>query len=217
MGRLRHEGKSNRYQIQTIQFNHREILRLRALGMTNKEIAARLGLSQQSISIVANSDLGNTKLKQLSDARDVEVMEVRKQIRELAPLAIETLRAAMEGEDVPHHVRVAAAKDSLDRGGFAAPKQVQVTHGHFTPEDIEGMLNRAVEAGAIVDVELEQSEPEVEAEISEEQAQELLDDMLKVTPPEVDLPKLGGNGSPLGEAFSPEDFGPLGQAVELEN
>ena len=60
--------------------------------------------------------------------------ELDTQIRDLAPLAITTLRRLLVDEDTPPSVRLAAARDALDRVGFVPPKR----------EEREGlMVNKA--------------------------------------------------------------------------
>jgi uncharacterized protein with NRDE domain len=69
--------------------------------------------------------------------REVRAMlreELDTQIRDLAPLAITTLRRLLVDEDTPPSVRLAAARDALDRVGFVPPKR----------EEREGlMVNKA--------------------------------------------------------------------------
>ena len=76
----------------------------------------------------------------------------------LAPDAIEAIQQIMMNEELPANVRLSAAKDVLDRAGYAAPKQVNVSNTtlNLTGDDLEGLkaiaLQRAQANGMVIDV-----------------------------------------------------------------
>lgn len=147
-----------RYQPKQLNERHHEILRLAMLGYSNTEIAARLSCTPATVSIVRNSGLGRQQTSLLRAEADHSALETAKRIRELAPDALEAVREIMMNEDMPANVRLSAAKDVLDRAGFAATKQVKVssTNVHLTGDDLDSLktiaLERAQMNGLVIDV-----------------------------------------------------------------
>ena len=72
-------------------------------------------------------------------------------------------------EEMPANVRLSAAKDILDRAGYAAPKQVNVssTTLTLTGDDLEGLkaiaLQRAQANGMVIDVSPDREASEEDA------------------------------------------------------
>lgn len=152
-----------KYQPKELNAKHHEILRLALLGYSNVQIAERLNCTPATVSTVRNSGLGRQQASLLKAEADHSAIETAKRMRELAPNAIETINQIMANEELPAAVRLNAAKDVLDRAGFAAPKQVQVnsTSLTLTGDDLEGLkavaLQRAQMNGLVIDVTPEDS------------------------------------------------------------
>jgi hypothetical protein len=126
--------------------HHHEILRLAIMGHSRDEISEKVGCTPQTVTNTLNSRLGQEKLALLRAERDTSCTDVASAIRELAPRALEIMSEVMENGTTPAGVRLAASKDLLDRAGFAAPKQVQVTSvtAHLTHDEIKELKDRAM-------------------------------------------------------------------------
>lgn len=157
-----------KYQPKQLNEKHHEILRLAMLGYSNVEIAERLSCTPATVSIVRNSGLGRQQASLLKAEADHSALETAKRIRELAPDAIEAIQQIMMNEELPANVRLSAAKDVLDRAGYAAPKQVNVssTTLNLTGDDLEGLkaiaLQRAQANGMVIDVSPDREDSEEE-------------------------------------------------------
>lgn len=154
----RRATSGRKYQPKQLNEKHHEILRLAMLGYSNVEIATRLACTPATVSIVRNSGLGRQQSSLLKAEADHSALETAKRIRELAPDAIDAIQQIMLNEEMPANVRLSAAKDVLDRAGYAAPKQVNVssTTLNLTGDDLEGLKNialqRAQANGMVIDV-----------------------------------------------------------------
>lgn len=147
-----------KYQPKELNAKHHEILRLAMLGYSNVQIAEMLHCTPATVSTVRNSSLGRQQSAVLKLRADHSAIESAKRLRDLASGAIETINNLMLDEDVPANVRLGAARDILDRAGYAAPKQVNVSSTSVTlsGEDLESLkmvaLQRARENGLVIDV-----------------------------------------------------------------
>lgn len=156
-------GKSQtferKYQIQQMSQVHHEIVRLTLLGWDQKSIAESLGITEVCVSYTQNSRIVMDKLALLRMQRDASSVDVAAAIRDCAPRCVEILNEVMESSATNPGVRVAAAKDLLDRAGFAAPKVIKTEnlHAHLTAQDMEDIKRRAIgyglESGVILDAE----------------------------------------------------------------
>lgn len=157
MGRL--PSNNRKYEIQSLQERHREILRRLALGQAPKEIATSLSITPQVVHYVKNSHIGKRELGLIQGARTADAIEVTNQIQELAPEALDTLESLMGDEkESPGSLRAKIAIDILDRAGHGAvKKQLNVSH-HLSQEDIDDIKMRSKEVGRdngiIVDAEV---------------------------------------------------------------
>lgn len=144
------------YEISHMTDRHHEIARRLLLGQSNKEVAQAMGITPQMVSIVRNSGCVREKLTTMHGARDLDSVDLAKEIRELAPKALRVMEELLESHDTPKHVRLAAARDMLDRAGFAPVKKVDLNNQHIvlSGEDIERMKQRAfaIAGDVIVDV-----------------------------------------------------------------
>lgn len=141
---------TRQYTIQRVWERHHEIKRLLLLGLSNKVIAKRLGVTPQNISDVRNSPIFQEQLAVLEAARDAESVDISKVLLEDAPKSIKLLHDVRDGKlDATLQLKVSVAQDLLNR----VPQTAKVTnvrgeiaHGIFTPEDINQMKERANEA-----------------------------------------------------------------------
>jgi transcriptional regulator with XRE-family HTH domain len=123
------------------------------LGLGNKEIASRLGVTPQTVSDVRNSPIVRDRLALLEASADAEAMDLKAETIRICQGSIKFLEEVQEGMDrgegAPLHLRVRVAEGFMDR---AVPKRVQgeFVHAHLTGEEIEDIKKRAREGGLIV-------------------------------------------------------------------
>lgn len=137
------------YSVKRVWESHKEIMRRVLLGQKNVEIAKALGITPQTVSNVRNNPLVREQLSMLESLRDNRTVDISRDIKELSPLALAVMKAAMEDPGSPWGVKVRAAMDLLDRSGNQAPKQVQVLHAHLTHEAIQDIKDRARRIGIV--------------------------------------------------------------------
>lgn len=143
------------YQIQQLSARHQSILQMIAIGMKNVDIAERLGITAQSVSIVRNSQLGREKLNSLVQRTDDNVVDLKKRFEELGPLAADTLEDLLTDKTVPSATRANIAKDLLDRAGHKPVERKEVL-GALLTTDVLNDLKQQYERtkyGPVKDVE----------------------------------------------------------------
>ena len=163
-GRRAAPGERKTYVAKNLWQRHHEILNLHVLGAKGTEIARRLNITPQSVSNVINSPLAQQKIAAMRAVRDTEVLDVRKEVQDLLPAAMDTYREVLMKKDSDPKLKVQVANTIvMDLAGHAAPKKVAgvVAHVMTTPE-IEELKKRGLEAGkalgCIVDGEVVEDE-----------------------------------------------------------
>ena len=156
------------FSIVEMHAKHHEIARRLVLGQKPKDIANSLGITYQSVIIVKNSPVVQEQIAILSGARDSEVVDVAKQIRDMAPKCLKVIEGIIDAGDddvrVSKEMQVKTALSMLDRAGHAPQKNVNVRgiHAIVTPADLQRIKSRAVEIGitegTIVDIESDTTE-----------------------------------------------------------
>jgi hypothetical protein len=146
------------FQITEMHEIHHEIARLLVLGHKPKDVAEHLKVSYSTVINVKNSPIVIEKMELLRGARDAEVVDVAKQIRELAPKAVEVLTDIIEDDDEATGMKMKASLAILDRAGHGVPKNVNVrgVHAIVSKDDLMAIKQRAVEIGlnaGVIDVE----------------------------------------------------------------
>lgn len=150
------------WEVSDIWDIHHQIKRRIFLGQKNTEIARILGCTKEQVSSVRNSPVIQDELKKMQADADKDAVDVKAAVKKLAPKALRVMEQILDDENVLANVRFNAAKDALDRGGHAAPQQINHLHGHFTADDILEMKNRAkqlaansgtIETDDVIDVE----------------------------------------------------------------
>ena len=147
----RHPSGERKYEIEHIWDVHREILRRLVLGQSRKQIAEDLGITPQTVTNVANSQVAQRELERLRNERDEQVKDVKKIIERASVKAALVLEEVIEDPGARGSDRVRAAIDILDRAGHGAVKKV--AQMHLTPEDIERIRERGIELAREVVVE----------------------------------------------------------------
>lgn len=161
----RHPTGSRKYNIGYLWDRHHEILRLNAIGLSHQGIATMLGITPQTVSNTVRSNISQPIIDEFRLNRDGSAVDVKRTIEKLAPEAVSKVRDIMRSADLK--TSLAAAKDLLDRGGFAAPTKVDIRKMsmHVTAEDIERLKQRQIEKGVIVKANSKPPPERVEAEI----------------------------------------------------
>lgn len=139
--RFNENGNEN-YSIEQIWDHHAEIARLLAVGLRPKRIAADLGVTEQTVSNVRNTPQIKARLEELQSARDKTIIEIREQVKERVPKALEVMDEVMENENAKDNDKLRAALGILDH---AIPRQSNNTiiGALVTSDDIDEINNRA--------------------------------------------------------------------------
>jgi len=153
-------GMRRTFEVSKMWEVHHEISRLIFLGFKNEEIAERLGITTATVSYTRNSKIVQDKLKLMKGARDAETIDLSKEIRNKAPIALKLLEDIMNGEGVVGEnasppLKAKTAENWLDRAGYPAQKAGTGDthlHAHFNAVEIEELKKRAIESGVVVDV-----------------------------------------------------------------
>lgn len=158
MGRHALPETIRKYQIGQMWDIHHEICRLAVIGMKSIDIAGHLNVTPAMVSYVLNSDIVKRQLSHLHAVRDLDSIDVAKEIQELTPRAIKKLDTLLDCGDTKIESKV--AMDILDRAGYAAVKTLRTSniHAHFTKDELDDIKLRAKEVGLLtdyIDVEIE--------------------------------------------------------------
>ncbi len=142
-----------KYQIKVLWDRHREILRLRLLGHFPKDIAVVLGITVPVVNYTINSALGRRHLALMRAARDVETIDVAKEIDKMVPKAIKILDGILDEtnpEQASIMLRAKVATDVVER---KLPKvsRVENLHAHFTADEINEIKDRARGMGSVAE------------------------------------------------------------------
>lgn len=149
MGRHRLPETHKQYQIEQMWELHHEVCRLALIGMKQVDIANHLGVSPVMVSYTLRSPIVQRQLNQLKAVRDIDAIDISKEIQALAPKAVRVLEDMMDSE-LPN-LALSAAKDVLDRAGHAAVKTIRSEniHAHFSSDEIADIKKRAAEVGLL--------------------------------------------------------------------
>lgn len=142
--------KKKGWQVAEMWDFHHEIARRLILGQNNKEIAEALNCTDVQVSNVKNSPVVKDKLTIMRAVRDAGTIDLAKEIADLAPIALQRIREAIEtgsilGREVSASLILKESNGILDRDQGKAIQRIDTrnVHGHFTLEDIERIKERA--------------------------------------------------------------------------
>ena len=128
---------------------HRAAMRMQIAGHTNQDIAKELGFNEQRLSVIMNSPLYTEEKEKME--RDVKREFVEAEGKKLAmdttakildegtEKAAQTLVASL---DAGGSVGVSAAKDILDRGGYAKEEKIRANVFVEPSQSLIDMLER---------------------------------------------------------------------------
>jgi len=140
---------------QELSCRHREIIRLKSIGMTTESIGEELGVSRQLVAAVSGSALGKEHLERLNADRDMAFMAAKQELEMLLPAALDAYREVLEKQVVTTPMqRVKVASEIMDRTGFGkVTKTISYNpDGQLTPDDIEMIKKEALARARATDV-----------------------------------------------------------------
>lgn len=146
------------YAPQKMNDLHKEILRRLIAGEKATVIADSLNCTTAVVGYVRHSPLGKEQLDRMHAYADMEAVDVKKRITELAPQALMIMEEIMHNPNAGFSTRRQVAESLLDRAGHGAVKQVQIDRGVLTTEDLNEIKSRARSMGIL-------AEESVEAEV----------------------------------------------------
>jgi len=148
----RKTGDRKGWQVAEMWDSHHEIARRVILGQTNEEIAKSLNCTPKTISNVRNSPIVQEKLAIMRAARDAGTIDLAREIADLAPLALQRVKEALEtgvvmGRELSASGILKEANGLLDREIGKPTQRIDTrgVHGVFSLEDIEKIKDRAKE------------------------------------------------------------------------
>jgi len=121
--RNEHGSDIRHFEYKKLGPKHDEILRLLSIGMTNSEIAVKLGVTNATVINVKYSREGKIKLKMLGLERDKMTIVLKDKVSQLGPLAADTLEELLVDEETPQSVKARTALQLLEMNGLSRGKE----------------------------------------------------------------------------------------------
>jgi len=143
------------YQIQKMNSTHHAILRMLVVGMSAKDIAAELEITEAMVGYVKKSPIFKKHMKMMQAVLDAEALDTAKTIQQLQGLSVLRLGEILSDPTEDKKLVARVAQDLLDRGGH--PRTSKIEHGQtvLTMEDIqkikETAKERALQSGQMVE------------------------------------------------------------------
>jgi hypothetical protein len=141
--------------LQELKTQHREIARLLLEGLRPAQVSEKFGIPIGTVYNIQNDPLFKAHTAKLADEIDKEVVNTRRRLSEMNTKALDVLDDILTYDNIPPSVRLGAAKDVLDRNGYAPAQNINHNHAHFTTDDLLNLKQRAVQAGAVIEAEYE--------------------------------------------------------------
>ena len=132
------------YELQKIQAKHRVILRLAALGRTNRSIAAYCGVTSVTVANIVNSEVGKQVLDDYRNQMDGKMVnlatydKIKRMLQVEAPEALNILVAIRDADPaygfatVSDALREKAAESLLSRAGHG---EIKTTHSMIETQE----------------------------------------------------------------------------------
>lgn len=130
-----------------IKARHREIARLVVEGKTPAQIAYDMKMHIATVSALIKDPLFRAHIDRLNDSVDVAVIDVRAELVKKQEPALAVYDDILKNDGVPFAVQLNAAKDILDRTGFAVVKDHRHLHAVLTADDLNDIKARAKASG----------------------------------------------------------------------
>lgn len=136
-----------------------EMLGLYLSGMSQKEVADRLGVTPYSVSMAVNSELGQKKIAEMREKRDEGYVDVSKKIAELSEKALAVYEEIFDSDTISYNLKKSTSDTVLmDMGGHRAPTVVNsnTVNLNATVEELEEFkrlgYQAARESGFLIDL-----------------------------------------------------------------
>jgi len=160
------EGESEplAYEIKQLWQRSHEIVNLSARGYKNREIAQILNISPVTVSNTLNGKLGQHKLSEIRQERDIETKKTVEKIRVLTDKALNVYHDIFDNESGQATIKdqkSVADTVVLELSGLRVPTKVQShsVHTNLTKDEIEAFKMRGNQAaqntGIVIDIESE--------------------------------------------------------------
>ena len=145
---------------------HAEMLRLLSIGLTNSEVAMKMGVTNATVINVKYSQEGKLLLKMLGIERDKMTVILKDKVSQLGPVAADVIEDLLMDSETPQSVKARTALQVLEMNGLSRTKDEGINQ-HLQNAIIEQIVANANNSGLmIVDDSLVE-----DAEIVEENAQ----------------------------------------------
>lgn len=153
------EGERRRNDIKQLWQRSHEIVNLAAQGFKNVDIAEILGISPATVSNTLNSELGQKKLADVRQSRDIEAKKTNEKIRVLTAKALQVYHEIFDNESGEATIRDrkdVADTVVLELSGLRAPTKIQTLSTVLTADEIKEFKERGLravkETGEVIDI-----------------------------------------------------------------
>ena len=138
-----------RSEVVSIWEVHHQVARFAVMGYNNRQIGEILGLSAHRVSVIKNSPMIIRLMEMLKSQADQDVIDIRKQIQEFAPRALEVVKDVVENDQNSPGLRANYAMKMMGLAGHVAPKNVNVhsVNTNLSADQIKTIRERAAQIG----------------------------------------------------------------------
>jgi len=155
---------SGGYELKKLRERHQIILRLAALGLTNKEIAQQLGVTEAMVGYTVNSELGQQKLAVLRGQAELSTIDILGMYEESAPIMVDLLEQIALSPAEKTADRIRAAENILGGAGYGKRERIDIHHHGVTDDEIEEAKRRAIQKGRSAGIVVEDAKVISESE-----------------------------------------------------
>ena len=139
------EGRT--YQIQHLWQRHHRMKQLHLMGMSNRDIAAELGVTEVTVGNVLNSELMRREIEIASGSLDKEAVDVAARLQKLCEAAAAQLEQTLAAEGTPAGLKTKISLEVLKGRGFLTTNiKGTLDVNHFTGDEIEKIKENARQA-----------------------------------------------------------------------
>ena len=149
--RRREQLEGNRgSNLQSLGNRHHEMLRLKALGLSNVKIAEKLGVHKQTVTHCVNSPVGNMQLDLIRGTRDNDTLDMLDQIKAVLPEALKVMKNTLNGgtledEYLMRKLQLGTATNLFEMAGMGPIKRTDSRNvsARVTGDDIKALVREA--------------------------------------------------------------------------
>ena len=145
---------------------HNEIIRLLSIGLTNSEVAMKMGVTNATVINVKYSHEGRMMLKLLGVERDKMTIILKDKVSQLGPIAADVIEDLLMDKETPQSVKARTALQILEMNGLSRSKDEGI-NAHLQDAIISQIVANANNSGLMI---VHDSVAE-DAEVVEENAQ----------------------------------------------